>query len=102
MNDSLRDVRNEERNTICRVAGRVMTHMGSCMAVLKRRARSVVCRLGVTVRLLLAEPEKGAVTAEYAVVLVAATGFAALLVALMESDAVKALLMNIVKKALNV
>ena len=53
-------------------------------------------------RALMSQPEEGAATAEYAVVLVAATGFAAVLVALMISDTVKTLLTNIVKKALNV
>ena len=53
-------------------------------------------------RALMSQPEEGAATAEYAVVLVAATGFAAVLVALMKSDTVKTLLTNIVKKALNV
>ena len=48
------------------------------------------------------EPEEGAATAEYAVVLVAATGFAAILVALLKSDTIKTLLTNIVKKALSV
>ncbi len=49
-----------------------------------------------------AEPEEGATTAEYAVVLVAATGFAAVLVALLKSDTIKTLLTNIVKKSLSV
>lgn len=53
-------------------------------------------------RILEAEPEEGAATAEYAVVLVAATGFAAVLVALLKSDTVKALLTNIIQNALNV
>lgn len=53
-------------------------------------------------RSLMAQPEEGAATAEYAVVLVAATGFAAVLMAVLKSDAVKTLLTNIVKKALNV
>lgn len=45
---------------------------------------------------------RGAATAEYAVVLVAATGFAAVLVGIMKSDAVKTMLTNIIKKALSV
>ena len=53
-------------------------------------------------RTLTAEPEEGAATAEYAVVLVAATGFAAVLVGIMKSDAIKTLLTNIIKKALSV
>lgn len=53
-------------------------------------------------RTMMEQPDEGAATAEYAVVLVAATGFAALLVAILKSDAMKTLLSNIVKKALNV
>ena len=49
-----------------------------------------------------AHVERGATTAEYAVVLVAATGFAAVLVALLKSDTIKTLLTNIVKKSLSV
>ena len=49
-----------------------------------------------------AEPEKGAVTAEYAVVLVAATAFAAVLIAIVKSDVVKTLLTGLIKKALSV
>jgi hypothetical protein len=41
-------------------------------------------------------------TAEYAVVLIAATGFAGLLVAILKSGDVRALLMSIVKQALNI
>ena len=52
------------------------------------------------IRLLGVEPQKGAATAEYAVVLLAATGFGALLVSILKSSAVKTLLMNIIKKAL--
>jgi hypothetical protein len=48
------------------------------------------------------EADEGAATAEYAVVLVAATGFAALLVALLKSDVTRTLLSNIVKKSLSV
>lgn len=53
-------------------------------------------------RALQEEPEEGAATAEYAVVLVAATSFAAVLLALLKSNATKTLLNNILKKALSV
>lgn len=66
------------------------------------RMRRALVMLDARWRTLAREPEEGAATAEYAVVLVAATGFAAVLVALLKSDAVKTLLTNIVKKALNV
>ena len=80
----------------------LMGRVGQKLCAAKERANKAVCLLDARMRLLTAEPEKGAVTAEYAVVLVAATGFAAVLVALMKSDTVKTLLTNIVKKALNV
>lgn len=66
------------------------------------RGRRELCCLDAKLRTLTAEPEEGAATAEYAVVLVAATGFAAVLVAILKSDAIKTLLTNLVKKALNV
>jgi hypothetical protein len=65
-------------------------------------AKDRVYLLDARMRTLADEPEKGAATAEYAVVLVAATGFAGLLVALLKSDAVRTLLTNIVRQALNV
>ena len=65
-------------------------------------AKKAVCRLDARMRLLTAEPEKGAVTAEYAVVLVAATAFAAVLIAIVKSDVVKTLLTGLIKKALSV
>ena len=64
-------------------------------------ARRGICLLDARLRTLSAEPEE-ATTAEYAVVLVAATGFAAVLVALLKSDTIKTLLTNIVKKSLSV
>ena len=64
-------------------------------------ARRGICLLDARLRTLSAEPEEGATTAEYAV-LVAATGFAAVLVALLKSDTIKTLLTNIVKKSLSV
>lgn len=66
------------------------------------KADKAICLLDARMRTLTAEPEEGAATAEYAVVLVAATGFAAVLVGIMKSDAIKTLLTNIIKKALSV
>ena len=66
------------------------------------KERKAVCLLDARMRLLTAEPEKGAVTAEYAVVLVAATAFAAVLIAIVKSDVVKTLLTGLIKKALSV
>ncbi|WP_420907662.1 DUF4244 domain-containing protein [Bifidobacterium pullorum] len=72
------------------------------MAGWRERAERGICLLDARMRTLTAEPEEGAATAEYAVVLVAATGFAALLVAILKSGTVKNLLTDIVKQALNV
>ena len=69
---------------------------------MRERADKAICLLDARMRTLTAEPEEGAATAEYAVVLVAATGFAAVLVGIMKSDAIKTLLTNIIKKALSV
>lgn len=68
----------------------------------RERVERGICLLDARMRTLTAEPEEGAATAEYAVVLVAATGFAALLVAILKSGTVKNLLTDIVKQALNV
>lgn len=71
---------------------------GQRLYAMRERADKAICLLDA----LTAEPEEGAATAEYAVVLVAATGFAAVLVGIMKSDAIKTLLTNIIKKALSV
>ena len=77
-------------------------HARQTAAELCERGRRQLYCLDARMRTLTAEPEEGAATAEYAVVLIAATGFAALLISITKSDAVKTLLTNIVKKALNV
>lgn len=61
-----------------------------------------ICLLDAKVRTMNGAADEGAATAEYAVVLVAATGFATLLVALLKSDVTRTLLSNIVKKSLSV
>lgn len=75
---------------------------GSRLNALREKANAKICLLDARMRTLTAEPEEGAATAEYAVVLVAATAFAAVLLGIVKSDVVKTLLTNIVKKALNV
>ena len=50
----------------------------------------------------LQQRDSGAVTAEYAVVLIAATGFAALLVAILKSGAIRTALTQLVQKALKI
>ena len=69
---------------------------------LQRRLSARMCMWDARMHAMLAEPERGAATAEYAVVLVAATGFAAVLVAILKSDAVKTLLSNLIKQALKI
>lgn len=46
--------------------------------------------------------DEGAVTAEYAVVLIAATAFAGILIAIVKSDVVRSALTDIINKALHV
>ncbi|MDO4898351.1 MAG: DUF4244 domain-containing protein [Rothia sp. (in: high G+C Gram-positive bacteria)] len=47
------------------------------------------------------DPEAGATTAEYGIVMLAAVGFAGLLVLILKSDEVRELLMGIVRSALS-
>lgn len=49
----------------------------------------------------LGREEHGAVTAEYALIIMPAVGFAGLLILIMQSGEVQAILMNLVQKALN-
>lgn len=55
-------------------------------------------------RPLLAEdsPERGAVTAEYAIATIAAVGFAALLVVVLRSDEVRGMLTALIRHALSI
>ncbi|RGE19418.1 DUF4244 domain-containing protein [Leucobacter sp. wl10] len=62
------------------------------------RAPSRSCRRA-RIRELL-EDERGAVTAEYAIVIMAAVAFAGLLVAIMRSDEIRAMLVQLVENAL--
>lgn len=50
--------------------------------------------------LLAGDRERGAATAEYAIVIMAAVGFAGLLVVIMRSDEVRAILTDLVQRAL--
>ena len=74
----------------------LMGRVGQKLCAAKERANKAVCLLDARMRLLTAEPEKGAV------VLVAATAFAAVLIAIVKSDVVKTLLTGLIKKALSV
>ncbi|MDR0626102.1 MAG: DUF4244 domain-containing protein [Bifidobacteriaceae bacterium] len=49
---------------------------------------------------LLNEPEAGGITAEYAIAILTAAGFAGLLLAILQSDTVRAWLLAIVERAL--
>ncbi|WP_231129381.1 DUF4244 domain-containing protein [Bifidobacterium choloepi] len=72
------------------------------MERLTQTVRRGLVALELRMRSISAEPEEGAATAEYAVVLVAATGFAAVLMAILKSDTVKTTLTNIIQNALSV
>lgn len=60
-----------------------------------------LCLLDARVKHVMRDPESGLATAEYAIVMIAATGFAGLLVALLKSSAVKSLLNNLITTALS-
>lgn len=66
-----------------------------------RRGRSARDGLGARVATALAD-DTGAATAEYAVTIMAAVGFAGLLVAILRSGEVRAALAELVTRALNV
>ena len=51
---------------------------------------------------MLTRDERGAATAEYAIVIMAAVGFAGLLVVIMRSDEVRGVLSDLVRSALSV
>lgn len=69
---------------------------------LSEKIAKAVCMADARARTVLDKPEEGMATAEYAIVLVAATGFAGVLVAILKSDAVRAVLTNLVKSALSI
>ncbi|BDR53778.1 hypothetical protein KIM372_16850 [Bombiscardovia nodaiensis] len=62
----------------------------------------VYCECESRLRVLMTAPESGAATAEYAIVLIAATAFAGVLLAVLKSGAVRTLLADLVKRALSV
>lgn len=66
---------------------------------LRQRSAPTLRRRIAAIRSRLAE-ERGATTAEYAITLLAACGFAAVLVVLLRSEQVRSLLMGIVTSAL--
>lgn len=69
---------------------------------LSGKIAKAVCMADARTRTVLDKPEEGMATAEYAIVMVAATGFAGLLVAILKSDAVRTVLTNLVKSALSI
>lgn len=81
---------------------RAIPHSRASLHTIMGRAQRFAVNLDIRWRTLSQQPELGAATAEYAVVLVAATGFAAVLVALLKSDSIKSLLSNIIQTALQV
>lgn len=83
------------RNTLCRKDHHMQRRIAD-------RVRRFAIGLDMRWRMLAQQPEQGAATAEYAVVLVAATGFAAVLVSLLKSDSIKSLLTSIIQTALQV
>lgn len=58
--------------------------------------------LRTTSRLIRRNDDRGAATAEYAIAIMAAVGFASLLVVIMQSDEVRGILTDLVRTALTV
>ncbi|MCT6836975.1 MAG: DUF4244 domain-containing protein [Bifidobacteriales bacterium] len=69
---------------------------------LRLMALVLIRRGAARLKVLTSRPESGAATAEYAVVLIAATAFAGLLLVILKSDTVRSLLSALVKQALSV
>ncbi|WP_257468544.1 DUF4244 domain-containing protein [Bifidobacterium asteroides] len=63
---------------------------------------SAASALRARMSVVLARPESGAITAEYAVIMVAAATLAGVLLAIVKSSSTRTLLMGLVKKALSV
>lgn len=55
---------------------------------------------GLLTERMRSRPEEGAATAEYAIVIMAAVGFAGLLVVIMRSEEVRAILTDLIQRAL--
>lgn len=77
-----------------------ITAMRSAPIAAARKAKERACMIDAKIRLMAVEPQKGAATAEYAMVLVAACGFAAVLFAVIKSDIVKNLVLALIKGAM--
>ena len=83
----------------------LMGRVGQKLCAAKERANKAVCLLDVRMRLLTAIFLIIAIvfkSLSVPVVLVAATAFAAVLIAIVKSDVVKTLLTGLIKKALSV
>lgn len=78
--------------------------IGKGMTRALTRARTatdnMIIRTQVAARAALSRPRTGAATAEYVVVVVAATAFAGVLIAIVKSENVKAKLSDLISKAL--
>lgn len=75
---------------------------GGVVQRVRDRARRGICLLDARIRTMAAEPERGAATVEYAIVVVAGAAFAGVLLAVIRSGFAKTLLTDLIKNALNV
>ncbi len=87
------------RSRIRRVLGRAATWRRACAAVVDRWTGR---QLAPVVRVCRADGERGMATAEYAIVMIAAGGFAALLIAILSSSEIREVLTGLVRGALSV
>ncbi|TPF96410.1 hypothetical protein EP30_07725 [Bifidobacterium sp. UTCIF-39] len=91
-------------DTMSDVSPPVATGIANCMKTMAQRVNEQICLLDARGRLrtVTEQPESGLATAEYAVVMIAATGFAGLLVVILKSGTVEGLLNGLVERALSV
>lgn len=84
------------------VVGRdgMLTRRGGRFSELAKRVNREMCMLDMRMQTLGSQRDEGAATAEYAVVLIAACGFGALLIGILKSGTTKSMLEKIVKAAL--
>ena len=89
--------------TISTIAPTTTTDAAEHVGALRRLRNNVhrsVCLLDARMRTMTAEPERGAATVEYALVIVAAAAFAGVLLVVIQSGFAKTLITDLIKKAL--
>ena len=84
-----------------RIRQRSNRYMTALYVRISQAMDSGVRALHARLSVVLARPESGAITAEYAVIMVAAATLAGVVLAIVKSPSTRTLLMGLVKKALS-